>query len=86
MDDIDQCYNDALKIVLEAGVVSLVFWLEVRKKIISNEFFFKILLKGFKSPKEISTKTSDRDFVTQFDKLVEKTLIDGIHKLYPNHK
>jgi len=47
---------------------------------------FKILSKGFNSPKEISTKTSDQDFVTQYDKLVEKTIIDSLLELYPSHK
>lgn len=46
----------------------------------------ELLLKGFKSPKEISTKKNDQDFVTQFDKLIEKTIIDNILRLYPNHK
>jgi len=46
----------------------------------------EILLKGFKRPKEISTKKHDRDFVTQYDKLIEKTIIDNLLKLYPSHK
>ncbi|XP_060863301.1 inositol monophosphatase 1-like [Metopolophium dirhodum] len=46
----------------------------------------ELLLKGFKSPKEISTKKNDKDFVTQYDKLIEKTIIDNILQLYPNHK
>jgi len=47
---------------------------------------FKILLEGFRSPKEISTKRNDQDFVTQYDKLVEKTIIDNLSKLYASHK
>lgn len=43
-------------------------------------------MKGFKSPKEISTKKNERDYVTQFDKLVEKTIIENLIQLYPNHK
>ncbi|XP_050435705.1 inositol monophosphatase 1-like [Adelges cooleyi] len=46
----------------------------------------KILKLGFNSPKEITTKTNIQDFVTQYDKLVEKTIIEAILKLYPNHK
>ncbi|XP_025204348.1 inositol monophosphatase 2-like [Melanaphis sacchari] len=46
----------------------------------------EILLKGFKSPKEISTKKNEKDFVTQYDKLIEKTIIDNILQLYPDHK
>ncbi|CAI6343046.1 unnamed protein product [Macrosiphum euphorbiae] len=46
----------------------------------------ELLLKGFKSPKEISTKKNDKDFVTQYDKLIEKKIIDNILQLYPNHK
>ncbi|XP_060843036.1 uncharacterized protein LOC132923201 [Rhopalosiphum padi] len=46
----------------------------------------ELLLKGFKSPKEISTKKNDKDFVTQYDKLIEKTIINNIFQLYPNHK
>lgn len=46
----------------------------------------ELLLKGFKSPKEITTKKNDKDFVTQYDRLIEKTIIDNILQLYPNHK
>lgn len=48
--------------------------------------FLKILLKGYKSPKEISTKKNDQDLVTQYDKLVEKTIINSLLQLYPNHR
>lgn len=44
------------------------------------------MAEGFKSSKEITTKTNDQDFVTQFDKLIEKTIIEDLSQLYPNHK
>ncbi|XP_050537564.1 uncharacterized protein LOC126903456 isoform X2 [Daktulosphaira vitifoliae] len=46
----------------------------------------KILKHGFYSAKDISTKLNENDFVTEYDKLIEKTIIDSLLKLYPNHK
>jgi len=65
MVDTHQYFDQALKIVLEAG---------------------KIMLNGFKSTKEITTKTNDQDFVTQYDKLIEHTIIENLVQIYPNHK
>jgi len=44
------------------------------------------MLNGFKSTKEITTKTNDQDFVTQYDKLIENTIIENLVHIYPNHK
>lgn len=95
-DSNQEYFNSALKIVLGAGEVS---WIKnyiynkniikYNKNIIKIILFvknFKILIKGFKSSKEIETKKNHQDFVTQYDKLVEKTIIDNLLKLYPNHK
>ncbi|VVC40009.1 Hypothetical protein CINCED_3A019917 [Cinara cedri] len=65
MSNTDTYFNNALKIVMEAG---------------------EILLKGFKSPKDVMTKQAYYDLVTQYDILVEKTIIDNLLQLYPNHK
>lgn len=82
-----QYFNNALKIVLEAGEVSrLRICIYNKNCFIHKKTYFKILLNGFKSPKEISTKINHQDFVTQYDKLVEKTIIDNLLQLYPNHK
>ena len=47
----------------------------------------ELALEGFlKTSKQVETKAHRFDFVTIYDKMVEKFLIDGIKLVYPNHK
>jgi len=43
----------------------------------------KIVLEGFESELEISTKKHDRDFVTQYDNKVEDYIVGKIQSTYP---
>ncbi|XP_075228358.1 inositol monophosphatase 1-like [Lycorma delicatula] len=46
----------------------------------------KIVTEGFLSTKNIETKTYDWDLVTEYDKRVEKIIIEQISELFPSHK
>lgn len=46
----------------------------------------EIMVQGFKTKKEILTKAVAWDFVTEFDKAVEKNLIDQLLQQFPEHK
>nr|CAD7454837.1 unnamed protein product [Timema tahoe] len=46
----------------------------------------KTMLEGFHGTKTVTTKNSQWDLVTEFDKKVEKILTEGFYKAYPSHK
>ncbi|XP_008474632.1 inositol monophosphatase 1-like, partial [Diaphorina citri] len=46
----------------------------------------EIVVEGFNSIKNIETKTTSWDLVTEYDKKVEKTLISRIQNHFPTHK
>nr|CAD7586125.1 unnamed protein product [Timema genevievae] len=46
----------------------------------------KTMLEGFHGTKTVTTKSSQWDLVTEFDKKVEKILTEGFYKAYPSHK
>ncbi|KAK2723969.1 hypothetical protein QYM36_002343 [Artemia franciscana] len=48
---------------------------------------FQIIKEAFSSKhKNVTTKSSEIDFVTETDQAVEKFLIDGLKEKYPNHR
>ncbi|KAL1455458.1 hypothetical protein WDU94_009549 [Cyamophila willieti] len=46
----------------------------------------EIVVEGFNSIKNIETKATSWDLVTEYDKKVETTLISQIQKHFPTHK
>ncbi|XP_076758967.1 inositol monophosphatase 1 [Xylocopa sonorina] len=45
-----------------------------------------IIREGINQPKDLMTKSSDIDFVTEWDQKVEKLLFEGISSKFPDHK
>ena len=46
----------------------------------------EVVKTAFFLPKEVVTKSSAVDLVTETDQKVEKTIIEAINKKYPNHE
>lgn len=48
--------------------------------------FLKVVREAIKKKKNIETKSSAVDLVTESDKAVEKMLISGLSEAFPDHK
>lgn len=46
----------------------------------------KVLTEGYHTPKNIETKLTSWDLVTEYDKRIEKILIESISAAFPSHK
>lgn len=48
--------------------------------------FFQIIRKALTEEKQVSTKTSAADLVTETDQFVEKLIISALKEKFPSHR
>lgn len=83
--DLDTYYEAVLTLTKSAGEVKILKNSETLSGYL-NKIFQLIREKSSNRNKSVEIKSSDIDLVTETDQQVEKLLIDGLSKQFPDHK